>query len=320
MKAVLMLGNVVRTLRAGPWLGGHRRTVRYSSSSSSSSSVSALQSSLSEIVGEDWVSSAGPVLAHHGEDESHHRGLHPDLVVFPHTKHQVAAVCQICQDHHLPVIPYGTGTGLEGGIAGVRGGVTVNLSRNMNKIIEINTEDFTAVVEPGVTRSDLNRELRATGLWFPVDPGADASLCGMAATSASGTNAVRYGTMKENTLNLEVVLSDGRILETAGRGCRASKSSAGYNLTSLLVGSEGSLGLITSATLRLHPSPECVAAAVVQFPDIQAAVDCVVTILQASLPLARIELLDEVQVRACNQYSDLSYSETPHLFLGNISG
>ena len=307
-----MLRNVVR---AGPW-------IRYSSSSSSSSSswsVSALQSSLRLIVGEEGVSSAGSVLAQHGKDESQHLGHLPHLVVFPHTKHQVAAVCQFCQHHHLPIIPYGTGTGLEGGISPVRGGVTVNLSRNMNKIIKINTEDFSAVVEPGVTRSQLNRELRATGLWFPVDPGADASLCGMAATSASGTNAVRYGTMKENCLNLEVVLSDGRIIETAGRGCRASKSSAGYNLTSLMVGSEGTLGLITSATVRLHPSPECVAAAVVSFPHIQAAVDCVVAILQASLPLARLELLDDVQVRACNNYSNLSYQETPHLFLGNNS-
>ena len=311
-----MLRNVLRSQAVvGGVGGGGRRTVRYSSSLSSSE----LESELRQIVGEEGVSSAGAVLAQHGEDESHHRGLHPHLVVFPHTKHQVAAVCRFCQERHLPIIPYGTGTGLEGGIAGVRGGVSVNLSRNMNRILQVNTEDFSAVVEPGVTRSELNRELRATGLWFPVDPGADASLCGMAATSASGTNAVRYGTMKENCLNLELVLTDGRIIETAGRGCRASKSSAGYNLTSLAVGSEGTLGLITSATLRLHPSPECVAAAVVSFPHIQAAVDCVVNILQASLPLARLELLDEVQVRACNNYSNLNYQETPHLFLGNNS-
>ena len=281
--------------------------------------MSSLQSSLRQIVGEEGVSSATSVLAQHGEDESHHRGHHPHLVVFPRSKHEVAAVCQLCENQHLPIIPYGTGTGLEGGISAVRGGLTVNLSRNMNKIIKINTEDFSAVVEPGVTRSDLNRELRATGLWFPVDPGADASLTGMCATGASGTNAVRYGTMKENCLNLEVVLSDGRIIETAGQGCRASKSSAGYNLTSLMVGSEGTLGLITAATLRLHPSPECVAAAVVSFPNIQAAVDCVVNILQASLPLARLELLDEVQMSACNRYSNLRYQETPHLFLGNNS-
>ena len=184
MKAVLMLRNVLRSQAV---VGGGGRRVNYSSSSSSS----VLQSELRQIVGEEGLSTAGSVLAQHGEDESHHRGLHPDLVVFPHTKHQVAAVCRFCEERHLPIIPYGTGTGLEGGISGVRGGLTVNLSRNMNKIIQINTQDFSAVVEPGVTRSQLNRELRATGLWFPVDPGADASLCGMAATSASGTNAVR---------------------------------------------------------------------------------------------------------------------------------
>jgi len=170
-------------------------------------------------------------------------------------------------------------------------------------------------VEPGVTREALNRELRADGLWFPVDPGADASICGMCATSASGTNAVKYGTMKENCLNLEVVLSDGRVVQTSGLGSRPYKSSAGYNLTSLLVGSEGTLGHITSATVRLHALPESVAAAVVGFPTVQAAVDTVVTVLQSSVPVARLELLDEVQVRACNLYSGLNYPETPHLFI-----
>ena len=299
---------VLARLRVG---GRERTAARYIS-------VSAAKSELRLIVGETGVSSGQSVVAQHGRDEGPHPCLPPDLVVFPHTVEEVARVCKFCHDHHLPIIAYGTGTGLEGGISAVGGGVCVNLSRNMTKILSVNTEDFSCTVQPGVTRSQLNRELKSTGLWFPVDPGADASICGMAATSASGTNAVRYGTLKENCLNLEVVLSDGRVIQTAGRGGRASKSSAGYNLTSLMVGSEGTLGLITSATVRLHPSPECVAAAVVSFPDIQGAVDCVVSTLQASLPLARIELLDEVQVRACNNYSGLNYQELPHLFLGNV--
>ena len=198
----------------------------------------------------------------------------------------------------------------------MRGGVCVNLGRHMSSVLAIHYDDFSAQVQPGVTREGLNRELRAAGLWFPVDPGADASICGMCATSASGTNAVRYGTIKENTLNLEVVLSDGSIIQTKGQGSRPSKSSAGYDLTSLMVGSEGTLGLITAATVRLHSIPETVAAAVVSYPNVQVAVDTVVTILQASIPVARLELLDEVQVKACNQYSGLRYPETPHLFIG----
>ena len=239
-------------------------------------------------------------------------------MVFPDSSVQVSEVCKVCHQHNVPIIPYGTGSGLEGGISAVQGGVCINLSRNMNKVTNIFSEDFTAEVQPGVTREALNRELRSLGLWFPVDPGADASICGMCATSASGTNAVRYGTMKENCLNLEVVLSDGRIIQTAGLGSRPSKSSAGYNLTSLMVGSEGTLGLITSATVRLHAVPDTIAAAVVSFPSVQAAVDTVVATLQCSVPVARMELLDEVQIRACNLYSGLSYPETPHLFMGNM--
>lgn len=252
----------------------------------------------------------------HGQDEGPHPGLAPDLVVFPETTEQVSSICRTCHQHSVAIIPHGTGTGLEGGISAVKGGVCVNLSRHMTSVLAIHHDDFSAQVQPGVTREGLNRELRAAGLWFPVDPGADASICGMCATSASGTNAVRYGTIKENTLNLEVVLSDGSIIQTKGHGSRPSKSSAGYDLTSLMVGSEGTLGLITGATIRLHSIPESVAAAVVSFPSIQAAVDTVVTTLQASVPVARLELLDEVQVRACNQYSGLQYPEAPHLFIG----
>ena len=312
MNIVLRSLGSSRTVLSGLCQGGMGRTpARHIS-------VARLRAELGEIVGESGVSSGESVLSQHGGDEGPHPPHQPHLVVFPHTTQQVVGVCKVCHEHLLPIIPYGTGTGLEGGVTPVGGGVCVNLSRNMTKILDINTQDFTAQVQPGVTRSQLNRELRSTGLWFPVDPGADASICGMAATSASGTNAVRYGTLKENTLNLEVVLSDGRVIETAGRGARASKSSAGYNLTGLMVGSEGTLGLITSATVRLHPSPECVAVAVVSFPHIQGAVDCVVSTLQASLNMARIELLDEVQVRACNNYSGLNYEELPHLFLGKV--
>ena len=278
-------------------------------------SSTSLKTELQAILGEHLVSSGDSVRAQHGSDQGPHEGGLPDLVVFPENSLQVSEVCRLCYKHSVPIIPYGTGTGLEGGINALKGGVCVNLSRNMAEVVSIFKEDFTAVVQPGVTREGLNRELRTEGLWFPVDPGADASICGMCATSASGTNAVRYGTIKENTLNLEVVLSDGRIIQTSGPGSRPSKTSAGYNLTSLMVGSEGTLGLITEATVRLKAVPECVAAAVVGFPTVQAAVDAVVMTLQCSVPVARIELLDEVQMRACNLYSGLEYPEQPHLFL-----
>ena len=278
-------------------------------------SSASLQTELRAILGPERVSSGDSVRSQHGQDQGPHPGSLPDTVVFPESSLQVSEVCRLCFTHSVPIIPYGTGTGLEGGIAALKGGVCVNLSRNMAEVRSIFREDFTAVVQPGVTREGLNRELRADGLWFPVDPGADASICGMCATSASGTNAVRYGTIKENTLNLEVVLSDGRIIQTSGPGARPSKSSAGYNLTSLMVGSEGTLGLITEATVRLKAIPECVAAAVVDFPSVQAAVDAVVATLQCSVPVARMELLDEVQMRACNLYSGLEYPEQPHLFL-----
>lgn len=185
----------------------------------------------------------------------------------------------------------------------------------MDRILELNPEDFSVVVEPGVTRKALNTHLRDSGLWFPVDPGADASLCGMAATGASGTNAVRYGTMRDNVLNLEVVLPDGRLLHTAGPGRHFRKSAAGYNLTGLFVGSEGTLGLITATTLRLHPAPEATVAATCAFPSVQAAVDSTVHILQAAVPVARIEFLDEITIDACNRYSKLNCSVAPTLFL-----
>ncbi|KAJ0044128.1 hypothetical protein NL108_010683, partial [Boleophthalmus pectinirostris] len=238
----------------------------------------------------------------------------PDAVVFPRCVEEVSALAKVCHANNVPIIPFGTGTSLEGGVGAVEGGVCFSL-RNMDKIVDLHAEDFDVTVEPGVTRKTLNTYLRDTGLWFPVDPGADASLCGMAATSASGTNAVRYGTMRDNVLNLEVVLADGTIIHTAGKGRRPRKSAAGYNLTNLFVGSEGTLGIITKTTLRLYGIPEAMVSAVCSFPSVQAAVDSTVQILQAGVPIARIEFLDDVMVEACNRYSSLSCPVNPTLFL-----
>ncbi|KAJ1072466.1 hypothetical protein K5549_011692 [Capra hircus] len=257
---------------------------------------------LKAVVGSPHVSTAAAVREQHGHDESMHRCQPPD------------AVAALCYGQGVPIIPFGTGTGLEGGVCAVQGGVCINLTR-MDRILELNPEDFSVVVEPGVTRKALNTHLRDRGLWFPVDPGADASLCGMAATGASGTNSVRYGTMRDNVLNLEVVLPSGQRLHTAGRGRRFRKSAAGYNLTGLFVGSEGTLGLITAATLRLHPVPEATVAATCAFPTVQAAVDSTVHILQAAVPVARIEFLDEVMMDACNRHSKLNCCVAPTLFL-----
>ncbi|XP_065781089.1 probable D-lactate dehydrogenase, mitochondrial isoform X4 [Muntiacus reevesi] len=242
---------------------------------------------LKAVVGSPHVSTAAVVRQQHGHDESMHRCQPPDAVVWPQNVEQVSQLAALCYGQGVPIIPFGTGSGLEGGVCAVQGGVCVNLTR-MDRILELNPEDFSVVVEPGVTRKALNTHLRDCGLWFPVDPGADASLCGMAATGASGTNSVRYGTMRDNVLNLEVVLPGGRQLHTAGRGRRFRKSAAGYNLTGLFVGSEGTLGLITAVTLRLHPVPEAMVAATCAFPTIQAAVDSTVHILQAAVPVARI--------------------------------
>ncbi|XP_076989151.1 putative D-lactate dehydrogenase, mitochondrial isoform X3 [Tamandua tetradactyla] len=269
---------------------------------------------LEAVVGSSHVSTAPAVREQHRHDESLHRCQPPDAVVWPQNVDQVSQLAALCYGQGMPIIPFGTGTGLEGGVCAVQGGVCVNLT-HMSQVVELNPEDFSVVVEPGVTRKALNAHLRGSGLWFPVDPGADASLCGMAATAASGTNAVRYGTMRDNVLNLEVVLPDGRLLHTAGRGRHFRKSAAGYNLTALFVGSEGTLGLITAATLRLHPVPEAILAATCAFPSVQAAVDSTVHILQAAVPVARIEFLDDVTMDACNRYSKLSHSVSPTLFL-----
>uniref|UniRef100_A0A7N8YII4 Probable D-lactate dehydrogenase, mitochondrial n=1 Tax=Mastacembelus armatus TaxID=205130 RepID=A0A7N8YII4_9TELE len=276
--------------------------------------LDSILSAFRSICGEDGVLLGEAVREQHGKDESLHRCCPPDVVVFPHCVEEVSALAKVCHNHQLPIIPFGTGTGLEGGVSAVKGGVCFSL-RNMDQILGLHQEDFDVTVEPGVTRKALNAYLRDTGLWFPVDPGADASLCGMAATSASGTNAVRYGTMRENVINLELVLADGTIIHTAGKGRRPRKTSAGYNLTNLFVGSEGTLGIITKTTLRLYGLPEAMVSAVCSFPSVQDAVDSTVQTLQAGVPIARIEFLDDVMIEACNRFSSLSYPVTPTLFL-----
>ena len=251
------------------------------------------------------------VRAHHGKDVTFHAPHAPDAVVFPETAEEVRAVVAHAAAAGLPVVPFGAGTSLEGHIGALRGGICIDLSR-MDGVRAVHAEDMTCTVEPGVTRKRLNEELRDTGLFFPIDPGADASLGGMIATGASGTNAVRYGTMRENVLGLEVVLADGRLIRTGGR---ARKSAAGYDLTRLFIGSEGTLGIVTGAHLRLRGIPESTVSAVCAFPDVAAAVDAVILVIQSGIPVARVEFLDAQQIDACNRYSGLSHPILPHLFL-----
>jgi D-lactate dehydrogenase (cytochrome) len=249
------------------------------------------------------------------EQHSHGEGLAdagmPDVVVFPKTNEEVASIVRVCNAARIPVIAFGVGTSLEGHVAALYGGVCVDLSQ-MDRVLEVNDADLDCRVQAGVTREALNAELKGTGLFFPIDPGANATVGGMASTRASGTNAVRYGTMRENVLGLTVVTADGRIVHTGGR---ARKSSAGYDLTRLFVGSEGTLGIITEVQLRLYGLPEAISAAICQFADLKGAVDTVIVAMQLGIPVARIELLDDVQMDACIRYSQLDQFEAkPTLF------
>ena len=259
----------------------------------------------------DRLSTSAAVREQHGKDESFHEAVPPDAVAFAESTEEVSQIVKICARHKTPIIPYGTGTSLEGHIAALNGGVSIDVS-GMNRILQVNAEDLDCVVEPGVTRKQLNAYLHDTGLFFPIDPGADASIGGMTATRASGTNAVRYGTMRENVLALTVVLPDGRIVKTSKR---ARKSSAGYDLTRLFVGSEGTLGVICGVSLRLFGIPEAISAAVCSFENLEDAVNTVILTIQMGVPIARIELIDDVQMDAINKYSGLDYPVAHTLFL-----
>ncbi|MFP3703026.1 FAD-linked oxidase C-terminal domain-containing protein [Paraburkholderia sp. SIMBA_009] len=256
------------------------------------------------------VSTAEAVRAHHGRDESRFDPQLPDAVVFAQSTEDVQTIVKLCARHNVPIIPYGNGSSLEGHLLAVQGGVSIDLSQ-MNRVLSINAEDLTVTVEPGISRKQLNEALRDTGLFFPIDPGADASIGGMSATRASGTNAVRYGTMRENVLGLTAVLADGRVIKT---GTRARKSSAGYDLTRLFVGSEGTLGVITEITVRLYPQPEAVSAAVCAFPSMAEAVRAVIETIQMGVPIARVEFIDALAVRAINKHSNLGLREKHTLF------
>jgi len=268
----------------------------------------AFLASLRELFG-DRLSTSQAMREHHGRDESSFDPMLPDAVVFAHTTEEVAATVALCNQHKVPVIPYGTGTSLEGHILALSGGLSIDLLQ-MNRVIAVHAQDLTVTVQPGVTRKQLNVELKDTGLFFPIDPGADASLGGMAATRASGTNAVRYGTMRENVLGLTVVTAEGKVIKT---GTRAKKSSAGYDLTRLFVGSEGTLGIITEVTLKLYPQPESISAAVCSFNDIASAVNTVIVTMQMGVPVARVEFLDENGVKAINKHDKLTLPEKPLL-------
>ena len=268
----------------------------------------AFLASLRELFG-DRLSTSQAMREHHGRDESSYDPMLPDAVVFAQSTQEVAAAVALCNEYKVPVIPYGTGTSLEGHILALSGGLSIDLLQ-MNRVIAVHAQDLTVTVQPGVTRKQLNVEIKDTGLFFPIDPGADASLGGMAATRASGTNAVRYGTMRENVLGLTVVTAEGKVIKT---GTRAKKSSAGYDLTRLFVGSEGTLGIITEVTLKLYPQPESISAAVCSFNDIASAVNTVIVTMQMGVPVARVEFLDENGVKAINKHDKLTLPEKPLL-------
>ena len=258
----------------------------------------------------DRVSTSDSVREHHSHGESWHAPSPPDAVAFPETTTEVSAIVAACARARVPIVPFGMGSSLEGHVNAVRGGVTIDLTR-MNRVLQVSTDDLDVVVESGVTHRRLNEHLKNTGLMFPVDPGADATIGGMTATRASGTTAVRYGTMRENVLGLTVVLADGRVIHTGGR---ARKSSSGYDLTRLFVGSEGTLGVITEITLRLFGRPEAVTSAVCPFASMAGAASTVITTIQLGIPVARMEIIDEQQLSLVNRYSKTSFPIAPTLF------
>jgi len=270
----------------------------------------AVIASLHQLLG-DRLSTAALVREKHGKDASWHSCVPPDAVAFAQSTEEVSEIIKLCARHKVPVIPFGSGTGVEGNVVALRGGVSLDLSQ-MNRILQVSTGDLDATVQAGVTHQQLNEHLRGSGLFFSVDPGANATIGGMAATRASGTNSVRYGTMRENVLSLEVVLPDGCVIRTARR---ARKSAAGYDLTRLFVGSEGTLGVITEVTVRLYGVPAAISSAVCSFPSVEAAVNVVIKTIQAGVPMARIELADPVQMGAINKYSKLDLPVAPTLWL-----
>jgi len=277
----------------------------------SPSPAEAVIAALREFMG-DRITTARAVREQHSRGEDMTQPTLPDLVAFAETTEEVSRILSTCHRHALPVTAFGAGTSLEGHVNPVRAGLSLDLSR-MTAILEVNQEDMDCLIEPGVTRQQLNAHLRDQGLFFPVDPGSVCTIGGMCATRASGTNAVRYGTIRENVLGLEVVLADGRVIQTGGR---TRKASNGYDLTRLMIGSEGTLGIITKVRLRLHGIPEAISAAVCQFPSLSAAVETVIGVMQSGIPVARIELLDEDQMEACIRYSKLEgFASVPTLFL-----
>jgi D-lactate dehydrogenase (cytochrome) len=271
--------------------------------------IAELLETLRGVLG-DRVTASTAVRDHHSRGESYHSPAPPDLVTYPRTTEEISAIVRACAQRNVPIVAFGAGTSIEGQVLALSGGVCVDMTQ-MNAVLRVSVEDLDATVQAGVTHRQLNKHLANTGLTFFVDPGADATIGGMTATGASGTTAVRYGTMRENVRGLTVVLADGRIIKTGGR---ARKSSAGYDLTRLFVASEGTLGIISEITLRLQPLPEAVAAAVCSFANIGAAVDTVISTIQLGVPVARIELLDEVQMEAVNRHSRLDYPALPTLF------
>ncbi|RIA34430.1 D-lactate dehydrogenase (cytochrome) [Ectopseudomonas oleovorans] len=270
----------------------------------------AFSAALTVLLGERF-STAAAVREHHGRDESLYDPMPPDAVAFASSQDEIVAILRQCHEHRVPVIPYGSGSSLEGHLLAVHGGLSLDVSQ-MDQVLEFRPEDMSITVQPGITRKALNEYLRASGLFFPIDPGADASIGGMCATRASGTNAVRYGTMRENVLGLTAVLADGRVLKA---GSLAKKSSAGYDLARLMVGSEGTLGVISEITLKLHPQPEAISAAVCSFASVQGAVQTVIETIQMGIPVARAELVDALAISALNRYFKLELNEAPTLFL-----